>query len=504
MKLSTLPSPSGFLTTTTTDIESNSEVTASILLGMKDNSNNSHHHHQSPLYHRQHSRNRSLDSAQVQSYLQFNVSPDILDDLNLNSLQLHLVAAASKSSHTPIITNDRILSLKQQNHHFHYCRLHRDSDSSESPELPPPMGVVVVCPSKLNKCTCACAASSDDSGICSGASGTTGSETDDVTSSVACEDDPNDDTDGLNDFNCGSPRLSFDSAIIMTDGDGDHHHEPHNNNQILVVDHQFEESTDTLLLNNEASSSFINKCREQSSSDEDLERTLTNNKNELVFPLTLVTEVSNTISTPSTTTVELYTNDTGMSTPMTEKCELPVVIENVVTPSSGGTSLFSRIRVNSRNSKPPSTKNTPSPTTTTSSGSGSSNNITTGMRSKLRLNFGNKEKKSKGELDSVKTLIIEEKASSSSKDIKEPAEDNQKNAQEVNVFRRPQPCKSWLLRFFESQVFNMSYAIGYLFSSKEPGVQQYIGMCTLYIHNKLENSKIEVNFTIKVMVLLFS
>lgn len=99
-----------------------------------------------------------------------------MDDLDLNPLQLQLVSAASKS-HTPI-SNDRILSLKQQTH-FHYCRLHRDSDSSESPDsqlsqLSSAMGVVV-CPSKLNKCTCACAVNSDDSGICSGASGTTGS-----------------------------------------------------------------------------------------------------------------------------------------------------------------------------------------------------------------------------------------------------------------------------------------------------------------------------------------
>lgn len=48
------------------------------------------------------------------------------------------------------------------------------------------------------------------------------------------------------------------------------------------------------------------------------------------------------------------------------------------------------------------------------------------------------------------------------------------NTKTVGKQHQLQP-KSWLLRFFESQVFNMSYAIGYLFSSKEPGVQQYIG-----------------------------
>lgn len=34
---------------------------------------------------------------------------------------------------------------------------------------------------------------------------------------------------------------------------------------------------------------------------------------------------------------------------------------------------------------------------------------------------------------------------------------------------------SWLLRLFESKLFDMSIAIQYLFNSKEPGVQSYIG-----------------------------
>ncbi|XP_021961803.1 phosphatidylinositol 4-kinase beta isoform X2 [Folsomia candida] len=464
LKLSTLPSP----------IEPHPQEGAGgggVLdpLGM---SIDYHHNHQAPLYHRQHSRNRSLDSAQVQSYLQFNVSPDIMDDLDLNPLQLQLVSAASKS-HTPI-SNDRILSLKQQTH-FHYCRLHRDSDSSESPDsqlsqLSSAMGVVV-CPSKLNKCTCACAVNSDDSGICSGASGTTGSETDDVTSRVACDHckDHDDDTDG-HDFNCGSPRLSFDSAIIMTEEDTE------------MFD-QFDETADTMLLNNEASFSFTN-CETKSS--EDLERTLTNQliPNGEILNLSLPTT---TTPTPNYDDDDDNEEQRAVETEPTEKCvELPVVIENVVAPSpsssSGGTSLFSRMRVNARNNKVPTSK--PSPVT-----SGGSN-IASGMRNKLRLNFG-KEKKAKNvttpaeseaaKTDNVNTekgvdpiLMIEEKASgSNAKDL------NDQEAQMDVKFKKgslPQTIanNSWLLRFFESQVFNMSYAIGYLFSSKEPGVQQYI------------------------------
>lgn len=41
---------------------------------------------------------------------------------------------------------------------------------------------------------------------------------------------------------------------------------------------------------------------------------------------------------------------------------------------------------------------------------------------------------------------------------------------------KPPPAKhSWLLRLFESKLFNMSIAISYLYNSKEPGVQIYIG-----------------------------
>lgn len=38
---------------------------------------------------------------------------------------------------------------------------------------------------------------------------------------------------------------------------------------------------------------------------------------------------------------------------------------------------------------------------------------------------------------------------------------------------------SWLLRLFESKMFDMSIAISYLYNSKEPGVQTYLGKCVL-------------------------
>ena len=43
---------------------------------------------------------------------------------------------------------------------------------------------------------------------------------------------------------------------------------------------------------------------------------------------------------------------------------------------------------------------------------------------------------------------------------------------------KPGAQKSWLLRLFESKLFDMSIAVNYLFNSKEPGVQMYIGKCS--------------------------
>jgi len=39
----------------------------------------------------------------------------------------------------------------------------------------------------------------------------------------------------------------------------------------------------------------------------------------------------------------------------------------------------------------------------------------------------------------------------------------------------PQPENCWLMRLFESTLFDMSIAIGYLFNTKEPAVQKYLG-----------------------------
>lgn len=48
---------------------------------------------------------------------------------------------------------------------------------------------------------------------------------------------------------------------------------------------------------------------------------------------------------------------------------------------------------------------------------------------------------------------------------------------------QPKPSEGCLLRLFESQIFDMSMAISYLFNSKEPGVQSYLGKhrCQFYM-----------------------
>lgn len=47
--------------------------------------------------------------------------------------------------------------------------------------------------------------------------------------------------------------------------------------------------------------------------------------------------------------------------------------------------------------------------------------------------------------------------------------------QDTTAQQQPKPTEGCLLRLFESQVFDMSMAISYLFNSKEPGVQSYLG-----------------------------
>lgn len=61
----------------------------------------------------------------------------------------------------------------------------------------------------------------------------------------------------------------------------------------------------------------------------------------------------------------------------------------------------------------------------------------------------------------------------------------------------PPPKSSWLLRLFESKLFDMSIAIAYLFNSKEPGVLTYLG-------NKLFSfDDDEVNFYLPQLINMY-
>ncbi|ESO86106.1 hypothetical protein LOTGIDRAFT_129853 [Lottia gigantea] len=53
----------------------------------------------------------------------------------------------------------------------------------------------------------------------------------------------------------------------------------------------------------------------------------------------------------------------------------------------------------------------------------------------------------------------------------------------IKRVKAPPPRQSWLLRLFESKLFDMSIAISYLFNSKEPGVQSYLGNRLFSFHN---------------------
>ncbi|XP_034029627.1 phosphatidylinositol 4-kinase beta isoform X1 [Thalassophryne amazonica] len=93
-------------------------------------------------------------------------------------------------------------------------------------------------------------------------------------------------------------------------------------------------------------------------------------------------------------------------------------------------------------------------------------------------------------LQRVKTQQVEDEVSSPGKKAESPPKGSANTAAEdddpegsgpssVKSARRRQrhnPSKqSWLLRLFESKLFDVSMAISYLHSSKEPGVQAYIG-----------------------------
>ena len=46
---------------------------------------------------------------------------------------------------------------------------------------------------------------------------------------------------------------------------------------------------------------------------------------------------------------------------------------------------------------------------------------------------------------------------------------------EMTTQKKGEKCQSWLLRLFESKMFDASMAVHYLFNSKEPGVLSYLG-----------------------------
>ena len=58
--------------------------------------------------------------------------------------------------------------------------------------------------------------------------------------------------------------------------------------------------------------------------------------------------------------------------------------------------------------------------------------------------------------------------------------------------RTSQPKNFWLMRLFQSSLFNMSIAIGYLFNSKDPTVQSYLGS-RLFVSDHSRDSRITLS-----------
>ncbi|ODM94358.1 Phosphatidylinositol 4-kinase beta [Orchesella cincta] len=461
-------------------------------------------------YYRQHSRNRSLDSAQVLSCFHHHHHHHDQSGSELGSpVQLPLSSMSTKSHSPSVIVNDRIMSMRQQ-----HCCLFHDYRTVAGESHPHDLST---------KLKCTCAASSDDSGICSGASGTTGSETDDLNCSVAC-DTYDDDDDDVKAPDSDSPRLSFDSAVLTDD------HEVVDDDD--DGDDALETSLDTVVLSRclgvHNSSGGDDDALQEVDPEVDLDLTLIND--EVSTPragVPITTLVENCVTPLCIVEMDPEKDSESGGVTVTESGAGDAVAANTnnVSSSSGSVSLLSRIRVNARvgKSQPSCSKNgsgtsgtgsgnpgsAGTPSGSSSSSGISTSNIAAGMRSKLRLNFGKGKEKTKGSttsstppviessetpktptgdsvskstpttttaaVDSVAGISANNSCSNGESEADKKSDDVCDNAEEAKtqIMEVSKP-KSWLLRFFESQVFNMSYAIGYLFTSKEPGVQQYI------------------------------
>ncbi|XP_034941287.1 phosphatidylinositol 4-kinase beta isoform X2 [Chelonus insularis] len=81
----------------------------------------------------------------------------------------------------------------------------------------------------------------------------------------------------------------------------------------------------------------------------------------------------------------------------------------------------------------------------------------------------------------------------------QPDDEMAKKPLEINTQEtvQPKPSEGCLLRLFESQIFDMSMAISYLFNSKEPGVQSYL------VNKLFSFPDSEVDFYLPQLVLMY-
>lgn len=433
-----------------------------------------------------HNRNRSLDS--------FMSSPMSMDSYNFSDDSRH----GQEDEHGPLgafkhrrqSSNFSNTSSSSPRMSSTYCRHHFINGQQQ--DFISNKNVVVKCP----VCRFPGPGNSDDSGICS-ASASTVSGTSAITNGSLSESDdfPHD---------SASPRLSFDSNSLNEDyGEGDEE-------QVVGAAAQLQ---------------FLNEDEEEEGTDGELTlvSSLVSNVDiedvdavdsgvtgdEMSMATDSVVEEDTTPPSTESPTAELKAKpdqtslfnrfrnnfEIGSKAPTTTPSKPPTVGHTV---TSGMRSVL-KLNLKGRTKKscvtPPSEAINKPPTPGCHTGIGIWTSVTRAASSKISsINSNNGGQNGETMLDdahdslpcsqpelsvpvnsSIPTMINTSNKEDQGDQTPESSKRNEKSESKTSIKSEQSSKQTWLLRFFESQVFNMSYAIGYLFTSKDTGVQQYLG-----------------------------
>lgn len=92
-------------------------------------------------------------------------------------------------------------------------------------------------------------------------------------------------------------------------------------------------------------------------------------------------------------------------------------------------------------------------------------------------------KSTKGSLESSETVAVKEELEGSHVSSEVDVSEQRSSSQSKNF---------WLMRLFQSSLFDMSIAIGYLFNSKDQSVQSYLGSRLFVSYNTYESPQCRV------------